>query len=1059
MRKNYFLSLTTLVAVVALLFASCAKDFGDDIKRVDKKVDDVKTELSGDVKKTSADIQAMIKSEIAKVTENITNLKAQLEAKEAELKKADAALKATLEKEIKEIKENLEAHYVTQKSLTEYQEKVTKKFEAMQKLIDALQEADKATAKSIEELKTDFQKKIEEVKTELAEKATRAQLEELAEKVAKCATKEELKQVKDDLVKDFGEKLSRAEAEIKAITKNIEGLGNRLTGMVAIAEYNYNGLPALYVPTIATIEGEDCGVIQKKDGYVIEYHLNPSYISAADIDLDHAAFTGIKAKSLRSASSAEVANAYITAKNSDAKIDNGVLYMPVAVDHKALEKDGYAQGGSKFVKVALQMPLSEKVRKQFKIDENEKGETVVVAGNEFPANTVVTSDYVAIYGKTLKGGVDLKIAREKKDDQKDPIYLSLTERAAKALKVKGIQAAKETDPRVIELPYAKYADGINLVEYVRTMLINGNEAEEFNIAEYDLTYAFDLKDAENKDIEYILKDQKGNETDQQKFITIKDGIAKPKTYTQDNANAAQGRTPIVRVRLVKGDCVVMNSFIKIHFLPKEDLKPVEAEFDFTAKEPFVLDCDDAKKLKLQLTPQQMNEEIYNALGITAGSMSAKQFAINYPLPASIVADKTKGIGELSLNESEPMADGTRTEVLTWTFTQEEAWKELIASGKNTAEVSLTMTIKPADTKTHPTLTVTFKGKVTREGFDVLDLQANDLSEGAWVGGHPVMNVTVPANKTAPYQNSPEFKYDLNNYFRTVMGANDTRETVFGQKLEGNYYFRFYEPGTGISAEVTIGDKKYELTVEEEVSADGKLIASILRVNDQDFARLEGVNLSTFTLDETNEDAMELLNSKRVGGLFANIAIVADRCDKEERENIITIQGKKFFRIDFTRPISMTTKNKKTLTDDVNFGDAGSFVTVKDLVGLFDWRKDKNRSEYISFADDEGLWKYYDVKTIEVDLEKATTNYQNVTTAPDKFEPVNNTSIKLNLDESIDADRITEINYNPGRITYKNGGTKVKEYLIKIPAKVTYKFGVLEDVITIKVKSTTDVNGK
>lgn len=248
MRKNYFFGLTTLVAVVALLFASCAKDFGDDIARVEKDVAALRAELTGKVDTSIKELQASLattKADLQKEVDNAKKALTDLEAKAAtkeDLKKASDDLLAkvvTLEaynKYVKETKAKIEG---IKSDLADLKEKAATKEElkAQIKRIDAnveLLNKHDARLKTLEALldlqKDGSSKVLKDIKADIAGnkasiEALETSVKELKEKVAK--NEKDIKELVADLKtqKEALEKLTKRVADNEAaIAKNKEAI-------------------------------------------------------------------------------------------------------------------------------------------------------------------------------------------------------------------------------------------------------------------------------------------------------------------------------------------------------------------------------------------------------------------------------------------------------------------------------------------------------------------------------------------------------------------------------------------------------------------------------------------------------------------------------------------------------------------------------------------------------------------------------------------------------------------------------------------------------------------
>jgi hypothetical protein len=191
-----------------------------------------------------------------------------------------------------------------------------------------------------------------------------------------------------------------------------------------------------------------------------------------------------------------------------------------------------------------------------------------------------------------------------------------------------------------------------------------------------------------------------------------------------------------------------------------------------------------------------------------------------------------------------------------------------------------------------------------------------------------------------------------------------------------------------------------------------------------------------------------------------------------------------FRANYIQPVKVTDKAADDFTDAVDFGQEGSFITLKDLIAPHDWRLDDNYpSGYREFGMNEGdqyyeYWEYYGVFWIDVDDSKITCSFKEtggkvpVTLKVKKMmkdellENVNQDLAMRNPDGSVMKDEAGNIitvgayinaidDGGYGFLTYRNNGTAVKEFDLYVPVTVQYGWGVIttDEPITVHVNST------
>ena len=182
-----------------------------------------------------------------------------------------------------------------------------------------------------------------------------------------------------------------------------------------------------------------------------------------------------------------------------------------------------------------------------------------------------------------------------------------------------------------------------------------------------------------------------------------------------------------------------------------------------------------------------------------------------------------------------------------------------------------------------------------------------------------------------------------------------------------------------------------------------------------------------------------------------------------------------FQADYIQPVKVTDIATDNFVDAVDFGQEGSFITLKDLVAPKDWRGRvfgmNEGDQYYNY------WDYYGIFKISVDVEAITCDL-----TPDKkvpvtiiLEPKSKEELKASLNVS-EAMRDAEGNIMKddegnvitigayidgiddggfGFLTYRNNGTYVKAFKLFVPVTVQYGWGIIStpEPITVNVATT------
>lgn len=567
--------------------------------------------------------------------------------------------------------------------------------------------------------------------------------------------------------------------------------------------------------------------------------------------------------------------------------------------------------------------------------------------------------------------------------------------------------------------------GIDLSEYVETHYKEFTDNKELKpIGEGDKTIANDKLADYGLKLVYSLSDyyQGDNKTLQSSFFANLKGsvlTAKVGDITEDPI-AAVGRMPLVRVELQRAsDGEVVNvGWIKVK-ITRGDIEGT----NYDKK------CGD---LKLQCAPKtynltfdEMNVSIYQKLGLTK-----EDFHAIYALKSSTKNSSGQNVADLKageygtiveLNDADPNVE---TVCLAWTVTDVDQLKAIDKDGNMIA----TATYEPRNDKSRADVTITFTAtvKTPKASFDDgsknVDYWYNNLNNVR-------MNVETPGSG-----HTCQFKVDVNNVFEgnapsfKLVGGNETASADFQlDKIDYQYIFSAENKDVKVLGN---DGKTYTLTVSadgKELYADAALVAKIVDTNVeyQETPAAKAI-LNTYSHSETPFSAkMDM--------------VLTNKCEMR----LPMTDGK--FNADFLRPINVTPIEGQYFVDAT---DNGYPVDVLDLVYLTDWRDykfAKGTSASGVEYDGTGYYTYYEVASIVVDVDGITTN-------------MNNNDIEKKLLKDVNANiQITQAGEttvgNYGTLTYKNIGSNVKAFKIKVPVTVNYKWGSVKTAVYMDVKST------
>jgi len=838
----------------------------------------------------------------------------------------------------------------------------------------------------------------------------------------------------------FTQTTANFKALATAVNLNLAALSSRLTSLVFIPTLHVSGISSM---NFSTITYNSCAtpslpiIITPK--YRVSYHVNPSFIAEADIDKNNLGFVVTKSVNIVTTyfAAPAVADARINATFVD--LTNGILTVDVLVTDfnsllgisggntttNAITMTGTTTGTStlteKFSMVALQVPLSDKAVKDNNITFDDVSQTVIVGAATYPTSRVVTSDYARLYYVNMNAPTDVYLVKILNPVTSSP-KLSSSVADAEALAVIGVNngngAATATDPLVITLPYGK---SINLKDSIGAYSIAISDLIAFE--RYGLSFTFDLNDANGNAIVY---NRGGNTTDQQQFIQITDpaaGTINAKVFTQSQIDAAQGRTPIVRVRVFNinnATCPVFTAWVKVLIADKPSLTPVTIPFIFGPNaDP---GCDDVVG---RISVQQMNELIYNRIG-----MSKTAFYATYTTFTPS--------GEYSSLVQVPDAQQTDSYVINWTLTSSYIWSKLYTAPNGTYTFTAKVTYKSLVPSVNPDVVITFTRTITRS---TLNIPAASLITNYWYNNfanvkHNIVvpfvgeTTTVGANSIA---NNINQAFEQNaNFSLKIMGSNNY-----------NYFFTTSQPAIPNGSLTNPTTTTLVPSVDGQTlhvgSANGELVATI-----NTFASGTG---DVLVLNQSSGIAMKLLNVSSEN-LKARIGIKTVWCNTlTQYVRPVTINGSNYFDVVFVRPISPQPATGQYFVDALNLGDKHTYLEIAKLTNLNDWRFS---DPVASFNGDSiatpiipahlNYYSYYGVTNITADVANIRTDLNQAAgvTVPLAQYP------DLKVFNANNVVGVTNPTTPPpffGYLTYQNtGNTLGKLFNLYVPVTITYAWG-------------------
>jgi hypothetical protein len=563
--------------------------------------------------------------------------------------------------------------------------------------------------------------------------------------------------------------------------------------------------------------------------------------------------------------------------------------------------------------------------------------------------------------------------------------------------------------------------------------------------EYEVVKNYKIGTPQTDQAEFVVEDQIKSE-----------GIFQPRVFTTDGT-AAIGRTPIIRVKLSLGSDVIAVAYIKVFIAKSTDgpeftLIPVNKKNENV----FTFKCTGDT---LRTTVKDMNEILYNGTELSKNAF--------HELYSDLKAIDKYPIGTV---KDIVVDEGEGTHVIEWFVPADSLWKY---AGKDVEIVA--RYFSPAQEKNGVYVDVKLSASVedVAKTF-ALSSEKGDYIANYWTSDFTATNynVTTPALSDTLEADAAKcvFNSDINASFITYpQGHAKAGMLKVSEALTDVKYFFCSTKDEGVQTIKKIGD----LNVKFEVKAEGtELWASILNADDptkvdvaselvatiknEKTTRGDATVWNMFVYEKGKTVADTLLNT---GAMFTYIGAKATLCGgtAAAKEIPVSFDGKDHFRANVVRPVTITSESKGSFIDAVDFGEAGSYIKIEDLLDPKDWRG-RLFSEWGGILH-QGYWNFYGPFVVKIDTKTAESN---LISGGDTYAPLPATIILNQTKEGattttdpVTGGTITLPENKAGYLTYKNNNTVVTaDFKIRVKAKVQYGFGYIDtDWIYIPVAKT------
>ncbi len=1058
--------IAALQATIATL--ETAANHQADVDKLNKAISDLQSELNGKIANLTTEVgKKLDKSEFetakkqlndaidavaarvkaledAKFQEQIDALKADVAkmATKEELAKAVSDLETALKGEISKLEKRVVDLEAAVKKIKE------ETIPAMQKQISDLEtlKLDKATFDAYKEATAETIRLLQEAVKELA---------------ATCATKEELQTAVDGIMKTLEDDYVTKDALQKAlddVMAALDGVKGAIRSLVFVPEVYVDGVEAILVSTLnynplllqnpdslAEVAVPDTASVNVTPVVTAKYHVIPS-----DADLSFLTEGDTVKFVLRAEDPFIVSRAAIKPTEDFTvtgiyrgrdKVEADVIDIEVKVTGKPAEDELISV-------VALQLQN----------------------GTE-----IYTSDYATIFSQEI---AELRIADP--TNEEDAHYRRATEVISETddeAFISDVEAWTEAFDTLSVDHQMAYDEAFDLKKYVVAHFLGEEEldsmetecagANEKIFEGLGFTWKFEL--VENYEI-----------GDSEMFDLTEDGV-----LTAKDGNAIN-LTPIVRVTIVdpeNDDNNVQIAYVKVWVAPSDkDTDITWKKVGGDVLDEVVFECEGDS---LVADSTVLYKKVYDLFPITKTNFDAA-----YPEFIASYDEKVDTIGTVTYDPE--------SGELVWFVPAEDIWP--IASDPNLKDEERVLTHNVAFVAVNGAeVVVTLKADV--QPVDPYKIPVEKYIKNYWnedltaaqynvftpdYGEKDSTKCVFHNNINAAFITDEEGVIDL-----TGIGREDLEVTnikyFFCDDMEditkiGDYNVTFtVEDGTGTRTDVNgveFSVEGYNTILKAKIDTVEAEIAYIC--NDADEKDLTP-NVVVLVKDlDPNHIAKKLLNTDKFYVLLGATGMI---CGDEGFEVNLWWQHNPgtdedwldHFQADYIQPVKVTDTATDNFVDAVDFGQEGSFITLKDLVAPKDWRGRvfgmNEGDQYYNY------WDYYGIFKISVDVDAITCDL-----TPDKkvpvtilLEPKSKDELKASLNVS-EAMRDAEGNVMKddkgnvitigayidgiddggfGFLTYRNNGTYVKEFDLFVPVTVQYGWGIIttENPITVHVETT------
>ena len=675
-------------------------------------------------------------------------------------------------------------------------------------------------------------------------------------------------------------------------------------------------------------------------------------------------------------------------------------------------------------------------------------------------DTTVTSDFAALYKEEVNEFyINFADSGKVDDTSKPDAHLATT--AAEAI---SDYVDSTLSYPVIYLPYTWEA-GINLDDYINVHKTSSDVlwGGQATINEENFSLVYEL-------IGYFADDS--DDTSESEHATI-DGTlltihGVDETYDASSARKLIGRTPLVRVSLVDNsndNAIAAVGYIIVEICDVDKVvkithqtltvDPITDDYTVVCNDDIVYDGAATTWLAIEnkllgtlnMSKAEFEEiyTLYNMNDADYGTYGAVQYSYDEANDAFSEIQTSDYVGVVTSTADED-TENYETAILEWIIGNQYAYEQFVEAGVTSVstwvkfnpsssaydEIYIQLTWEPGNL---PIDTITATIEDSDKKF--ADWHANNSREAGYDDVHFQVGAATDPDATCDFE-----PLTLNTTFNNtpseiVANAISTYSSVLADSLVTYYRFAAYNY-QDVQSYTGVSGTSYEVSVPNDttiaVKGSGTILATL---NEED---------GTVTLNETDE-LKDILNAPTYGdyatSLTFTIELYAATCEPAG-EDFVTIANNtldvivvKPLYIEGATVTGMQWNNYSTLTQKITVD------SVMDFNGYNPETFYENSGSTIT------LFDFYEVDSIYVDVDNATTNYA---TGNDNFIAIDTLDFTITYNGNSDFSG-TEPYF--GSVTLaQNKTSRSNSFEVKIPISVFYRWGIITDEVTVTVEAAS-----